>query len=276
MTYNDAMGSIGVFDSGIGGLTVLKKVFQKLPQYNYVYLADTARAPYGNRSKETIYNFTKQAVDFLFSKNCELIILACNTASSDALRQIQQEYLPRQYSGKKVLGVLIPGAQEAVALTRNNTIGVIATSATVQSNAFERELHKLNAEIRVVQKACPILVPLVESNEYKLPFTKTILKQYLTPLLKNNIDTLILGCTHYEILVPTIRCIVGKNMAIVAEGAVVANKLSAYLNNHPEIEIKLAKNRKRLFYTTDVTPQFETMGRLFLGSRFSVILTSWT
>lgn len=270
------MASIGIFDSGFGGLTILKKVIQKLPQYNYIYLADTARAPYGNRSKETIYNFTKQAIDFLFSKNCELIILACNTASSDALRRIQQEYLLRQYPGKKVLGVLIPGAQEAVALTRNNTVGVIATNATVQSGAFERELHKLNAKVRVVQKACPLLVPLVESNEYELPFTKTILKQYLTPLLKNNIDTLILGCTHYEILVPAIRCIVGKNMAIVAEGAVVANKLSAYLNNHPEIEIKLAKNRKRLFYTTDVTPQFETMGRLFLGSRFSVILTSWT
>ncbi|MCR4329273.1 MAG: glutamate racemase [Candidatus Roizmanbacteria bacterium] len=270
------MASIGVFDSGFGGLTVLKKILQKLPQYNYVYLADSARAPYGNRSKETIYTFTKQAVDFLFSKNCELIILACNTASADALRRIQQEYLPKKYPGKKVLGVLIPGAQDAVALTKNDTVGVIATYATVQSNAFERELHKLNTKIRVVQKACPLLVPLVESNEYELPFAKTILKQYLTPLLKSNIDTLILGCTHYEILIPTIRSVIGKNIAIIAEGAVVAHRLSAYLDNHPEIEIKLTKNKNRLFYTTDVTSQFETMGQLFLGSSFSAILTQWT
>lgn len=268
--------SIGVFDSGFGGLTILKKIIQKLPQYNYVYFADTARAPYGNRSTETIYNFTKQAVDFLFSKNCELILLACNTASSDALRKIQQEYVPSKYPGKKVLGVLIPGAQEAVEKTKNNTVGVIATYATVQSKAFERELHKLNESIRVVQQACPLLVPLIESNEYKLPFTKIILQQYLTPLLKNNIDTLILGCTHYEILAPIIRSIVGSSVSVITEGSVVAQRLSMYLNNHPEIETSLARDNVYQFYTTDMTTQFETMGQIFFGSRFSAILTSWT
>lgn len=268
--------SIGVFDSGFGGLTILKKIVQKLPQYNYIYFADTARAPYGNRSKEIIYDFTKQAVDFLFSKNCELIILACNTASSDALRKIQQEYLPSKYPHKKVLGVLIPGAQEAVKKTKNNRVGVLATYATVQSKAFERELHKLNKSILVVQQACPLLVPLVESNEYTLPFAKNILKQYLTPLLEKNIDTLILGCTHYEILVPAIRTIVGSTVAIIAEGDVVAKRFSLYLNNHPEVETCLAKDRHRQFYTTDMTTQFETMGQIFFGSRFSAILTSWT
>jgi len=177
------------------------------------------------------------------------------------LRKIQQEYVPSKYPSKKVLGVLIPGAQEAVEKTKNNRIGVIATYATVQSKAFERELHKLNESIRVVQQACPLLVPLVESNEYKLPFTKIILQQYLTSLLKSNIDTLILGCTHYEILAPAIRSIVGSSVTVIAEGSVVAKRLSIYLNKHPEIETNLAKDNIRRFYTTDTTAQFEKFAK---------------
>jgi len=192
------------------------------------------------------------------------------------LRRIQQEYLPSKYPGKRVLGVLIPGAQEAIKHTKNNTIGVIATNATVQSNAFERELCKLSSTVRVVQKSCPLLVPLVESNEHELPFAKIILKQYLTPLLRNNIDTLILGCTHYEILASTVRQVIGKHITIIAEGTVVAHSLSVYLTNHSEIVLKLTKNGTRTFYTTDLTSQFEIMGQKFLGSRFSAILVAWT
>ena len=156
---------IGVFDSGFGGLDVLRGIVKELPSYNYIYLGDTARLPYGNRPKETVYEFTKQAVDFLFRQNCELIILACNTASSDALRKIQREYLPKKYPGKKVLGVLIPLSEEAVKYTKSLKIGVMATIGTVQSKSFVRELGKLDTKIEVFQEACPLLVPLVETGK---------------------------------------------------------------------------------------------------------------
>ena len=191
---------IGVFDSGFGGLDILKTITKKLPNYDYIYLGDTARTPYGTRSKEIIYEFTKQAVDFLFESNCEIIILACNTASSDALKKIQQEYLPKYYPNKKVLGVLIPTAEEAITKTNNNKVGVIATEGTIKSESFKKELLKLNPKIKVFQKACPLLVPIVEAGEQNSNFTETILTKYLKPLIKQRIDTLILGCTHYGIL----------------------------------------------------------------------------
>ncbi len=256
---------IGVFDSGFGGLNILRGIVRKLPDYNYIYLGDTARAPYGTRSKEIVHEFTKQAIDFLFKNNCELIILACNTASSDSLRKIQQEYLPKNYPNKRVLGVLIPAAEEAVVSTENKKIGVIATEGTVQSGAFVRELIKLSSKLRVFQKACPLLVPIVEAGEQNSKVTEMILRNYLRPLLRKDIDTLILGCTHYGILENKIRKLLGRNIHIVSEAKIVPKKLEKYLKRHEEIERKIGRNGIVRFYSTDLTSKFQILGSKFFG-----------
>jgi glutamate racemase len=259
--------SIGIFDSGFGGLSVMKGIVKELPNYNFIYLGDSARVPYGTRTKETIYKFTKQAIDFLISKNCDLIIFACNTASSDALRLIQKEYIPKKYFGKKVLGVLIPAAEEAVLKTKNGKIGVIATEGTIKSKAFIRELRKIKSNMEIFQKACPLLVPIVEAGEHNSEIADIVLRKYLKPLLKKKIDTLILGCTHYGILEPKIRKIVGKKVKIISESKIVAQKLKAYLDRHLEVEKKLAKKNKKTFYSTDLTKNFEILGSKFFGEK---------
>ena len=192
---------IGVFDSGLGGLTILKYFLKELPQYNYIYLGDSARAPYGNRSQDVIYNYTKEAVDFLFSKGCQIIIFACNTASSQALKKIQQEYLPKKYPNKKVLGVIIPLVEEATKNDRIKKIGVIGTKATIKSNVYAKELLKLNPKSKIFQKKAPLLVPLIEEGWIKKKETKMILKKYLRELKMEQVDALILACTHYPILI---------------------------------------------------------------------------
>ncbi len=256
--------SIGIFDSGFGGLDIMKYVVRKLPQYDYIYLGDTARTPYGTRSREVVYNFTEQAVDFLFKKGCKLIILACNTASSDALRKIQQEYLVKNYPDRRVLGVIIPAAETAVERSKNKRIGVIGTEGTVKSGAFERELKKLNPKVKVFQNACPLLVPIVESGEKDNIIIDRVLKNYLTPLMKKEIDTLILGCTHYGILSNEIKKILN-GVNIINEGEIVAEKLDDYLARHLEIEGTLSRNSKTTFYTTDLTDRFKTLGSRFFG-----------
>ena len=261
---------IGVFDSGFGGLTILKGIVQELPKYDYVYLGDTARTPYGTRSPEVVYEFTKQAVDFLFTHGSELILFACNTASSDALRKIQREYIPKRYPGKKVLGVLIPAAEEAVRVTKRGRIGVIATEGTVLSDAFPRELSKLDSRIRVFQKACPLLVPLIEAGEHRTPAARLILKNYLRPLLLKHIDTLILGCTHYGIIERDIRKITGKNVRIISEGSVVPRKLKKYLAGHSDVEQKLSRGGHIAFYSTAATNKFERLGSVFFGKKIHV------
>lgn len=261
---------IGVFDSGFGGLAILKEIVKKLPNYNYIYLGDTARTPYGTRSQEVVYKFTEQAVDFLFKKGCWLIILACNTASSEALRKIQQEYLPRKYPNRRVLGVVIPASEEASVRTTKGRIGVIATNGTVKSGAFERELKKLNPRLKIFQQAAPLLVLLVEAGEHNSKAAELILKNYLNPLLKNKIDTLVLGCTHYGILEEKIKKIIGKKVHVITEGKIVAKKLNNYLKNHPEIERKIGKNSKRVFYTTDLTDNFSILGSKFFGEKIRV------
>lgn len=258
---------IGVFDSGFGGINILRGIVKELPAYNYLYLGDTARTPYGTRSKEIVYEFTKQAVDFMFANNCELIIFACNTASSDALRKIQQEYLPKHYPGKKVLGVLIPAAEEAITKTRNKKIGVIATEGTVQSGAFVRELTKIEPKIKVFQNPCPLLVPIVEAGEQNSKATKIILENYLKPLRNKGIDTLILGCTHYGILENQVRKIIGSNIAIISEAKVVPKKFKNYLKRHELIEQKLGKNGVVHFYSTDLTNKFILLGGKFFGRK---------
>lgn len=270
--YNQFMRDkrIGVFDSGFGGLNTLKSIVRALPAYDYLYLGDAARAPYGGRSQKAIYQFTRQAVDFLFRNNCELIVVACNTASSEALRKIQREYLPKHYPGRRVLGVLIPAAEVAAQKTRNNRIGVMATQATVGSRAFIREAGKLGPRIRVFQKACPLLVPIVEAGQQDAASTKRILQSYLAPLTKQKIDTLILGCTHYGILEKQIKRIVGRKTMVVSEAEAVPKNLKAYLKKHKEIETKLRKNRTVQFYTTGFAGRFKTLGSKFFGQNINV------
>jgi len=234
-------GKIGIFDSGLGGLIILKEIIKKLPQYDYIYLGDNARTPYGNRSQDVIYKFTKQAVDFLFQQDCELIIIACNTASAKALRQIQQEWLPQHYTDRRVLGVIRPVVEKAVEVAKKK-IGVIGTKATVNSQAYIREIEKLNPQLEIVQQACPLLVPLVEEGWEKRPETKKILRYYLRALKLVKIDTLILGCTHYPILFKEIRGMMGRKIKVLHSGQIVVDSLVDYLQRHPEIESKLDKN----------------------------------
>ena len=261
---------VGIFDSGFGGLDVTRSIVRVLPQYDYMYLGDTARAPYGDRSQETIYEFTKQAVDFLFSHNCELIIVACNTASSEALRKLQQEYLPKQHPDKKVLGVLIPAAEEAMTRSKNKKIGVIATAGTVASGAYLRELAKFDPSVQVFQNACSLLVPIVESGEQDSPETRAILERYLAPLLQEDIDTLILGCTHYGILEDRIRAIVGPDITIISSAAVVPEKLTEYLARHADLEATLGKGASIRFFSTDTTDSFKRLGSKFFGRDIEV------
>ncbi|MDP2708946.1 MAG: glutamate racemase [bacterium] len=256
---------IGVFDSGFGGLTVLKEFLKVLPEYDYLYLGDNARAPYGNKSDEVIYNYTRQAVDFLFKQNCGLVIFACNTASAKALRRIQKEYLPRFYPEKRILGVVVPAVEMAVKLSSKHRLGVIGTTVTIDSGVYKKELEKLRADLKIYQQACPLLVPLVEENWAHKPEAKMILKKYLRPLKLKQIDTLILGCTHYPPLMEEIAKIMGKNVKVINPAVVTAEKLADYLTRHEELGIKLGRNKKIVFYTTDDENKFKKLGGKILG-----------
>jgi len=258
---------IGVFDSGFGGLTILKAFFEKLPQYDFVYLGDNARTPYGNKSLSVIYEYTRQAVEFLFSRGSGLIILACNTASAKALRRIQQEWLPRHYPERRVLGVAIPLAEAAVETSRYRRIGVIGTRATIESRVFEQELRKLDPGLVIHGQPCPLLVPLVEEDWVGKPETNMILKKYLRNLKSKGIDTLILGCTHYPFLRRDVERIMGKNCRVLDAPVTVAEKLEDYLLRHPEIESTLSTNGERIFYTTDDAGRFRGFGEKFLGRK---------
>lgn len=258
---------IGVFDSGFGGIHILKGFVSLSPEYDYVYLGDTARTPYGTRSKETVYEFTRQAVDFLFQQGCELIILACFTASSIALRKIQQDYLPKHYPGKRVLGVFVPAIEDVLEESKNKQIGIIATQGTVNSQAFVNEIAIRDLTFTVHQQACPLLVPFVEAGEEESEACTLMLKKYLTPLLEKNIDALVLGCTHYGILEKKIRAIVGNSVYIMSGTHVFPLKLKHYLERHPEIESKLSKNGTVQFFSTDLTEAFAVLGSRFFGTQ---------
>ena len=254
---------IGVFDSGFGGLHVLKHVTTRLPQYGYIYLGDSARAPYGPRNSDEIYAFTKQGIEFLFSHGAQLVVLACNTASSEALRKIQMEY---QALGNpnKVLGVLIPFAEAAAASTKNGRVGVLATEGTVRSGAFVREITKLG-NIEVFQQAAPELVPLIEAGKQDSDEALLYIEKYLSPLLTHDIDTLVLGCTHYGIVQEKIKK-AAKGVYVVSERDVVPDSLARYLERHPDIEQTIQENVPSHFYTTGDVAHFETLGSLFFGS----------
>ncbi len=250
---------LGVFDSGLGGLTVLKEFIRLLPQYDYLYLGDNARAPYGDKDQETIYHYTKEAVDYLFQQGCTLVILACNTASADSLRKLQADYPER-----KILGVLIPLAEEAVA-TGAQRIGVIATTSTVQSNSYRREIQKLSPKTQVIQLATPLLVPLIENGQERSVSARRIIKKYILKLKSYNIQTVILGCTHYSFVADTIRRYLGDKRACLDSGSTVAAKLQSYLQRHPEIESTLSQNKTVKILTTGEAEAFNRSATKYFG-----------
>ncbi len=262
---------IAVFDSGYGGLTVLKPIMDILPDYDYVYLGDNARAPYGNHSPETIKLFSEQATDYLLGKGANLIIFACNTTSSVALRHIQQKYEKLlRGENKRILGVLIPAAQHVIKESKSGRIGVMGTKATINSKVYDEEIKKINASAKVFSKACPLLVPFIEEGWHKKPEAKSILKKYLNPLKNANIDTLILGCTHYPMMSSSISKIMGKNIKAVNSGEVAARSLKEYLERHTEIERQLSKNKGRRFLTTDNPKEFKKFAEQNLGMKIKM------
>jgi glutamate racemase len=259
---------IGVFDSGYGGLTILKEIVKELPQYDYIYLGDNARAPYGTRAFETVYEYTLECVKHLFSMGCELVILACNTASAKALRTIQQKDLPLIAPHKRVLGVIRPTTELVGNYSKTGHVGVLGTSGTVTSNSYPIEIEKFSPNITVYQEACPMWVPLVENNEYDSDGADFFIKKNLNNLLsKNNqIDTIILGCTHYPLLLKKIKESVPENVTILLQGEIVAKSLKEYLSRHPEIEQVCSKNQKIEFYTTDYPENFDASASIFWGN----------
>lgn len=262
---------IGVFDSGYGGLTVLKELVKKLPQYDFLYLGDNARTPYGTRSFRVVYEYTLQAVKYLFSQNCPLVIIACNTASAKALRNIQQLDLPKIAPDRRVLGVIRPSVEKVAEITRNGHVGVLGTPGTVLSESYPIELEKWSeGKVKsTVQEACPLWVPLVENNEIDSEGAEYFVRKNINNILQKdkNLDTLILGCTHYPLLIHQIRKFVPEKIQILEQGQIVAEKLADYLKRHPEMEQKLSKTGKIEFQTTESADNFNEKAALFLGQK---------
>jgi glutamate racemase len=256
---------IGVFDSGYGGLTVLKEIVKQLPQYDYIYLGDNARAPYGSRAFETVYEYTLECVNQLFSMGCELIILACNTASAKALRTIQQKDLPKISSTKRVLGVIRPTAEIVGKYSKTGHVGVLGTTGTIVSNSYPIEIAKFYPGITVHQEACPMWVPIIENNEMDTKGADFFIKKYIQELLINDekIDTIILGCTHYPLLIDQIKKYVPESSTILAQGKIVAESLADYLKRHTALERVCSKGGTVDFYTTDDAENFDTAASLF-------------
>lgn len=267
LNLSQLQGPIGVFDSGYGGLTILKEIRKILPEYDYLYLGDNARAPYGTRSFDVVYGFTLQAVEYLFSQGCHLVILACNTASAKALRTIQQNDLPTMDSARRVLGVIRPTVERMAEISRNGHIGVLGTPGTINSRSYELEVAKLNPEIEVHGQACPLWVPLVENKEADSDGADYFVKKYIAALLEQDsqIDTAILACTHYPLLLPKIRRFMPANVEIVSQGSIVAESLKDYLTRHPEMSVKCMKGGGCRYLTTENVGKFEELASLFLG-----------
>ena len=258
---------IGIFDSGYGGLTVLKEITAKLPQYDYIYLGDNARSPYGTRSFETVYEYTLECVKWLFEQGCTLVVLACNTASAKALRTIQQNDLPKIDASKRVLGVIRPTTELIGRFTKTGNVGILATNGTVISNSYPIEIQKFYPKLNVFQQACPMWVPLVENNEYNNPGADYFIQKNINDLLSQSsqIDTILLACTHYPLLIEKIRKAVPTGMTILSQGEMVAESLQAYLSRHTEIEENCSKNGQLSFFTTDSTEDFDNHAAIFYG-----------
>lgn len=260
------MAPIGIFDSGYGGLTILSEIKRRLPQYDYLYLGDNARAPYGSRSFDIVYDFTLQAVRYLFERGCHLVILACNTASAKALRSIQQNDLPGIDPDRRVLGVIIPTVEAIGTLTQSRHVGVVATPGTVLSKSYSIETLKLYPDIKISEVACPMWVPLIENSEADGPGADYFVKKYCDEVVSRDpeIDTLLLGCTHYPIIIDKIRKYLRPDIRIVPQGSLVADSLADYLSRHPEIESQCSKSGRMEFLTTENADKFDTLASLFL------------
>lgn len=259
-------GRIGVFDSGYGGLTILDGIRSRLPDYDYLYLGDNARAPYGSRSFELVYEFTLQAVDYLFQQGCHLVILACNTASAKALRSIQQKDLPNMDAGRRVLGVIRPTVELLSKASRNGHIGILATSGTVLSRSYTLEIHKIDPSMKVTEVACPMWVPLIENREALSPGADYFVTKYIEELLcrDSNIDTIVLGCTHYPLIYPKIRERVPENISILSQGSLVGDSLADYLNRHPDMDSRCTKGGSCIYLTTESPEKFNELASVFL------------
>jgi glutamate racemase len=250
---------IGVFDSGLGGLAIANAIMARLPDYDFLYLGDTKRVPYGVRSQATIHEFVGQAIQFLFDNDCQLVILACNTASAESLRKTQQEYLPHNYPDRRVLGVIIPTAEAALEQGSPSKVGVLATPSTVESDAFGRELRRISPSSEPIQQAAPLLVPLIENDGLK--YIGPVLDDYLAPL--QGADSILLACTHYCLVKDMVRERV--NVPVISEDEIIPEKTADYLTRHPEIDSKLAKGGRRRYCVTDVTDSYKKLARALTG-----------
>ncbi len=263
---------IGVFDSGYGGLTILKSILEELPQYDYIYLGDNARTPYGSRSFDVVYEYTRQAVMKLFSMGCQLVILACNTASAKALRTIQQNDLPAFDPSRRVLGVIRPSVERIPSYTKTGHVGILGTAGTVLSESYPLEIAKISGDHLVVsQEACPMWVPLVENGEINNSATDYFVQKNIRNLFDKDplIDTVILGCTHYPLLIPVISKFLPASVILLDQGPILAASLTDYLNRHPEMEQKCSKEGSVRFLTTESVQNFEPLAGLFLGTTLS-------
>lgn len=264
--FSQAPGPIGVFDSGYGGLTILEKIRVRLPQYDYLYLGDNARTPYGSRSFEVVYRFTRQAVERLFESGCQLVILACNTASAKALRTIQQKDLPVWDPARRVLGVIRPTVELVDTVSRSKHVGIVGTAGTISSDSYTLEIKKMSPHIVVTGEACPMWVPLVENNEFDSPGADYFIQRHLNTLFAKDpaIDTLILGCTHYPLLHKKIKENISPGITVISQGEYVARSLEIYLSRHPEMNEKLTKNGTCRFWTTESAEKFSEAASVFL------------
>lgn len=263
----DGRRAIGIFDSGYGGLTVFRAIAELMPQYDYLYLGDNARAPYGNRSFETVYDYTLQCMQWFIQEGCPLVILACNTASAKALRNLQQNYLPKFAPDSRILGVIRPTAEVVGTYSQSGAVGVLGTKGTIASRSYEIEIAKFFPQVQVYPLACPMWVPLVENGEFKNAGADYFVEKYVNELfsMSANIDTLLLACTHYPLLLEKIRKYTPSQVAIISQGNIVANSLSNYLLRHQSIDNSLTKGGTQRFYTTDSTIDFDSHALDFFG-----------
>lgn len=270
-TLKITSGPIGIFDSGYGGLTILENIRETMPAYDYIYLGDNARTPYGTRSFDVVYQYTLECVNKLFEMGCHLVILACNTASAKALRTIQQINLPLINPEKRVLGVIRPTVEILNQITKTKHVGIFATPGTVQSESYPIEAGKIFPEISITSEACPMWVPLIENNEHLSAGAEYFVKKNINNLLSkdNEIDSIVLGCTHYPLIVPTIRKFLPAHIQIVSQGEIVARSLQQYMHRHPEMDSKCTKNGSMSYYTTESAEKFITSASVFLHKKIT-------
>jgi glutamate racemase len=264
---------LGFFDSGFGGLSVVREIQKQLPQYSFIYLGDNARTPYGSRPLDVIHRYTLEGVVELFNRGAELIVVACNTSSSVALRKIQQEYLATHHPEKRVLGIVIPTAEEVSSLSKSKVIGILATEATVNSLAYPQEIVKIDTKVLVYQQSCPLLVPIIESGELEAAAIPA--RQYVEDLLRQDprIDTILLGCTHYALIEETLRGLIPPEIRVVSQGEIVAGKLVDYLRRHPEMEQRLDRSRRETFLSTEYSPRIQRLATQFFGKPLTIETT---